>query len=211
MVSLCADTITLLTKFVRGSELPLRAPSLFALADALAGSGGIALAIQQEIIKHIKHVIGERATTAELRIACLTCLAPLVRNSEGLWSTDTLDQLAPLCTKHLDDPVAAVRAAATRALGRCMLDSHTPLAREKATTCLMSGWSPSAAHKALARDFGPSPPDRQRHSPTFAYPILPNSRHPRHKPPHTTRKNGALAEPPPGCQPLCPALYPGRP
>ena len=61
MVSLCADTITLLTKNIRAAELPLRAPSLHALGNALEGSGGVVPAVQQEILKNLKHVIGERA------------------------------------------------------------------------------------------------------------------------------------------------------
>lgn len=118
MVSLCADTITLLTKTIRSSDLPLRPAALHALAHALDGSGGVGSGVQAEVIKNLKHVIAERGATAELRGACVACMAPLVRNVEGLWGTDTLDQLAPLATKYLDDPVPSVRAAASKALGR---------------------------------------------------------------------------------------------
>ncbi|KAL1520667.1 hypothetical protein AB1Y20_022238 [Prymnesium parvum] len=116
MVSLCADTITLLTKTIRASELPLRAPSLHALGSALEGSGGVAPAVQQEILKNLKHIVGERGAPPELRVATMQCMAPLVRNAENLWGGDTLEQLAPLCIKHLDDPACAVRAAASKAL-----------------------------------------------------------------------------------------------
>lgn len=118
MVSLCADTITLLTKTIRSSDLPLRPAALHALAHALDGSGGVGGGVQAEVIKNLKHVISERGATSELRGACVACMAPLVRNVEGLWGTDTLDQLAPLATKYLDDPVPSVRAAASKALGR---------------------------------------------------------------------------------------------
>ena len=85
MVSLCADTITLLTRNVRATELPLRVPSLKALANALNGSGGVAATVQQEILKNLKHVIGERGTPPDLRVACVHCMAPLIRNSDNLW------------------------------------------------------------------------------------------------------------------------------
>lgn len=117
MVSLCSDTITLLTKGIRSQEVPMRQASCHALSLALVGSGGIAAPVQAEIVKSLKHVIGERGTPADARISFLKCQVSIVRAAEGLWAGDILDQLAAIATKHLDDPSAAVRTAAAETLG----------------------------------------------------------------------------------------------
>ena len=117
MVALCHDAIALLIKSIRAPELPLRAAALTAVASALAGSGGIPVSTQQELLKNMKHVMGERGAPVEVRQACLGCCAPLVAYSEQLWASDNVQQVMDLGTKHLDDPSAAVRQSAAEALG----------------------------------------------------------------------------------------------
>lgn len=121
MVQLCHDTIGLLIKTIRAPEAPLRTAACAALGAALGGSGGIGKPVQEEALKNLKHVIGERGAPVELRSACLSCLPALVANSEQLWASDLLEQLAALCVKHLDDSSAIVRTEACDALGQCLV------------------------------------------------------------------------------------------
>lgn len=72
MVSLCHETIALLVKTIRAPEVPLRVAACSALGAALAGSGGVGKPVQEEALKNIKHVIGERGAPVDLRCACLT-------------------------------------------------------------------------------------------------------------------------------------------
>ena len=117
MVALCHDTITLLIKMVRAKEVPLRTTACAALASALGGSGGIGRPVQEEAVKNLSYVISERGAPAELRCAVLAACPALIQYAEQMWATELLEQIATLCTKHMDDPVASVRHAASDALG----------------------------------------------------------------------------------------------
>ena len=99
MVQLCHDAIGVLTKAIRAPELPLRAAACNGLAAALAGSGGVAAQVQQDILKNIKHVTSERGAPAELSQAALLCCTALVSHSDGLWGSDVLEGVLGLCTK----------------------------------------------------------------------------------------------------------------
>lgn len=123
MVQLCHDTIGLLIKSIRAPEAPLRTAACSALGAALGGSGGVGKSVQEEALKNLKHIIGERGAPVELRCACLGCLPSLVSHSEQLWASDLLEQAASLCAKHLDDPSMTVRHAAQDALGQCLVSS----------------------------------------------------------------------------------------
>ena len=101
--------------------MPLRIAACHALSDALHGSGGIAKAVQEETMKSLKHVLGERGVPVELRVACLGVCPSLVRYAEGLWASDLVESAAAICTKHLEDPVGSVRLAAADALGAMLV------------------------------------------------------------------------------------------
>ena len=120
MVALCHDTITLLTKLIRANEVPLRVTACTAFASALAGSGGVGKGVHEEALKNLRHVIGERGAPVDLRVAVLSACPPLVENTEQLWTTDLVEQVATLCTKYMDDPAAPVRHAASDALGAAL-------------------------------------------------------------------------------------------
>lgn len=121
MVALCHDTIALLVKSIRAPEVPLRTAACAALAAALAGSGGVAKQVQEEAIKNLKHAIGERGASAELRCACLAACPALVQHAEGLWASDIVEQIAALCTRHLDDASPPVRHVAAESLGGALV------------------------------------------------------------------------------------------
>ena len=121
MVSLCHDTIALLIKSIRAPEALLRTAACNALAAALGGSGGVGKPVQEEALKNIKAVVAERGAPVELRSACLVACPPLVANSEQLWASDLVEQVAALCTKHLDDPSPSVRQAAAETLGASLV------------------------------------------------------------------------------------------
>ena len=104
MVALCHDTITLLIKMVRAKEVPLRTTACAALATALGGSGGIGRPVQEEAVKNLSYVISERGAPADLRCAVLAACPALIQYAEQMWATELLEQIATLCTKHMDDP-----------------------------------------------------------------------------------------------------------
>ena len=93
MVALCHESITLLTKYIRANEVPLRTTACIAFAASLAGSGGIGKPAQDEALKNLKHVISERGAPVELRLAVLSACAPLVAHSEQLWAGEVLEQV----------------------------------------------------------------------------------------------------------------------
>ena len=52
---------------MRAPEAPLRQAAATALSGALSGSGGIGKPVQDEMLKNMKHAIGERGAPVALR------------------------------------------------------------------------------------------------------------------------------------------------
>lgn len=86
MVSLCLDSITLLTKLTRSAEPSVRPMAWAAFGRACTGSGGVPRAAQDEAVKNLKHALTERGSTNELRAAALAAAPMLAAYSEGLWA-----------------------------------------------------------------------------------------------------------------------------
>ena len=61
-----------------------------ALTAALAGSGGVPAAVQQEALKGLRATLEERRAPPELRIACLQTVPAVARYAEQLWQVLTL-------------------------------------------------------------------------------------------------------------------------